>query len=90
MILLIMKLMLSGFPSRSKSVEGGEDDVVDGGDDDVDGDDDVVDGDDDDVDGPFTYCSVDAVDGLYMSCHHLKRSRGTTIGKQCKYWLLIV
>ena len=59
MILLIMKLMLSGFPSRSKSVEGGEDDVVDGG--------------EDDVDGPFTYCSVDAVDGLDMSRHHLER-----------------
>ena len=66
MILLIMKLMLSGFPSRSKSVEDGEDDVVDG-------DDYVVDGGDDDVDGLFTYCSVDAVDGLDMSRHHLKR-----------------
>ena len=39
----------------------------------VDGDDDDVDGEDDDVDGPFTYCSVDAVDGLDMSRHHLKR-----------------
>ena len=56
-------------------MEGGEDDVVDGDDDDVvdDDDDDVVEDDDDDVDGPFTYCSVDAVDGLDMSRHHLKR-----------------